>query len=113
MNMVDNIAYKVKITGILTSDEYQNELKAGINKLAKFDDSGIKLQRAAYSEGGIEAWVSYSPGEYLEKGDAFMIYVESEEVSNFSRLQNSGVTGDKTRDLHYKAKAVCRVEKND
>lgn len=110
-NLVDSTAYKVKITGILTADEYANEFKADLNKLAKFEDAGIRLKKGIYVNGHAQGWVSYSLNERLDKGDAFMIYVESTDVSNYSRLQNLGITGD--RDLKYKAGAVCRIERYD
>lgn len=112
-NLVDSTAYKVKITGVLTADEYTDEFKPGLNRLARFGDVNIRLRKGTYSGGTVSGWLPYTPGERLDRGDAFLIHVESEDVSNFSRLENSGITGDAARDLRYKAKAVCRVEKND
>jgi hypothetical protein len=112
-NLVDTMAYKVKITGTLTADEYNNEFKPGLNRLARFEDINIRLGKGTYSGGTVSSWLPYHFNERLDRGDAFMIYVESGDVSNFSRLENNGVTGEAARDLRYKAKAVCRVEKND
>jgi hypothetical protein len=52
----------------------------------------------------------YLPEQVLNKGDAFMVYIKSSDVSNYSRIQNGGVV-DEANNLYYKAKVQCRVEK--
>lgn len=115
-DLVDTIAYKVKITGVLTTDEYL-EFSTKMNNLAKFQDSpegkSIVLMKAKYVEGNLFGASDYLLGEVLTKGDAFIIYVKSSDVSNYSRIENGGVNENDTKNLYYKAKAVCRVEKND
>lgn len=115
-DLVDNTAYKVKITGILTYGEY-DELKAQINTLANFDShmagEGVILKKGTYVDGNIVGMTGYTPGEQLYKGDAFLIYIKSTNVSNYSRIQNGGISPDDTQNIYYKAKALCRVEYNE
>ena len=108
-DLADSTAYIVKITGVLTQDEY-NRLKTDLNKYADFGDSNIILRKGIYSNGNVLASESYIPGMRLNKGDAFAIYVQSVNVSNYSRVENLGVSIDDTKNLYFKAKAVCRVE---
>jgi len=108
-DLVDSTAYIVKITGVLTQDEY-SRLKTNLNKYATFDNSSIVLRKGIYSNGNITATEPYIPGTRLTKGDAFMIYVKSSIVSNYSRIENGGVSKDDSKNLYFTARAVCRVE---
>jgi len=110
---INMTAYKVKLTGELTQDDY-NELKSKLNTIARFNDSGIILKKAKYmADGSIGNVQAYTIGEKLIKGDLFMIYVKSSDVSNFSKASNFGVSQDDGKNLYYKAKAVVRIEKYD
>ena len=108
-DMVDSTTYVVKITGVLAMDGY-SELKAKLNKSGRFNDTNIKLMKGVYTNGTITGMTPYILGTQLSKGDAFLIYVKSAEVSNYSRLQNGGVNPDETQNIYYCAKAQCRVE---
>jgi hypothetical protein len=106
---IDSIAYDVKITGVLTGDEYA-DLKTKLNSFAKFDDTGIILEKGVYVDGNLSNLTAYNMNTQLNKGDAFVIYIKSSNVSNYSRMQNGGVSADDSQNLYYKAKAQCRVE---
>ncbi len=106
---VDSIAYKVKITGVLTTDEY-NELNSRLNKLSEFDGSGIVLKKGRYVNGALADWTNYYANTKLYKGEAFLVYVKSKKVSSYSKLQNGGVHPDDSQNLYYSAKAQCRIE---
>lgn len=108
-DMVDSAAYVVKITGVLTDEGYL-DLKTKLNKFAGFEDADILLKKGTYTSGEISGLINYNLNTRLEKGDAFLIFVRSSNVSNYSRIQNGGVNLDDTQNLYYKAKAVCRVE---
>ena len=108
-DLIDSMAYEVKITGVLTSDEY-SDLKTKLNSFAKFDDTGIILEKGTYIDGILSNLTTYNLNTQLSKGDAFLIYVKSSNVSNYSRMQNGGVSADDSQNLYYKAKAQCRVE---
>lgn len=108
-DMTDSTAYVVKIIGVLTDEGY-SDLKTKLNKLAGFDDANILLKKGSYTNGVISGLTNYSLNTRLKKGDAFLIYVKSSNVSIYSRLQNGGVNPDDAQNLYYKAKAVCRVE---
>ncbi len=112
-DLVDSFAYKVKITGVFSQDDY-DELKGKLNSIAAFEDKPgracIVLKKGKYRNGMLEYMEDYIPGEQLEKGDAFSIFVRSSEVSNFSRIQNGGISLDDSENLYYQAKAHCRVE---
>lgn len=108
-DMVDSTAYVVKITGVLTDEGYL-DLKTKLNKFARFEDAEILLKKGAYTDGEISDLIDYNLNTRLEKGDAFLIFVKSSNVSNYSRVQNGGVNPDDTQNLYYKAKAVCKVE---
>lgn len=109
-DQVDLVAYQVKLTGRLTADAY-NQFSAKINKIADFSDGeSIVLIKGMYSNGLIVALSDYSMGEVLNKGEAFIIYIKSKEVSAFSRIQNGGISPDDTKNLYYKARAECRIE---
>lgn len=111
-DLLDGTAYIVKITGVLTQDEY-NRLKTNLDKYATFGNNSIILKKGIYSNGNILISEPYTLGTRLTKGDAFMIYVKSDNVSNYSRIENLGVSTDDTKNLYFKAKAVCRVEYMD
>lgn len=108
-DLVDSTAYVVKITGVLTTDEYA-ELKTTLNRYSLFDDAGIFLRKGSYIDGELSGLSAYTPGSRLSKGDAFFIYVKSTGVSNYSRIENGGVYQDDGKNLYYSAKAQCRVE---
>ena len=108
-DLADSTAYVVKITGVLSVDEY-SEMKTKLNKYARFDDVNIVLMKGVYDGGNLSGLSLYTLGTQLNKGDAFLIYIKSANVSNYSRLQNGGVNPDDTKNLYYTAKAQCRVE---
>lgn len=109
-NVLDNAAYKVKITGVLTAEEY-NKISIELNKIEQFQAQGIEMTYGTWTDGiNFENLLPYSEGTILSKGDAFKICVKSANVSNFSMIQNLGVSEDESKNLRYFAKAVCRVE---
>ena len=108
-DLADSTAYIVKITGVLSQDEY-NRLKVSLNKYGTFNNSDIILKKGSYINGDITALQPYSPGTRLVKGDAFLLFVKSSNVANYSKLENGGVNPDDTKNLYFKARAVCRVE---
>ena len=108
-DLTDSMAYIVKITGVLSADEY-SELKTKLNRYARFDDAGIFLKKGTYIDGELSSLSTYIPGSRLSKGDAFLIYIRSSEVSNYSRIENGGVNQDDSKNVYFCAKAQCRVE---
>ena len=110
-DLTDNLAYKVKITGILTKEEYDEYLNK-LNKISKFSISSVILKRGHYVDGSATDWVNYAADENLTRGQAFMIYVKSMDVSLFSRLHNGGVMSANEQNLYFVAKAQCRIEKD-
>lgn len=108
-DLLDSTAYAVKITGVLTAEEYA-DLKTKLNRFGVFDDGSIVMQKGNYMNGTLGNLSSYTLDTRLNKGDAFLIHVKSANVSNYSRIQNGGVSQDDTGNLYYKAKALCRVE---
>lgn len=108
-DLTDSTAYIVKITGVLTQDEY-TRLKTNLNKYGSFNDTGIILEKGVYSNGTIGALEAYILGTRLFKGDAFILTVKSSNASNYSRIENNGISPDDTKNLYFKARAVCRVE---
>jgi hypothetical protein len=108
-DIADSTAYVVKITGVLSPDVY-SDLRTKLNKLAVFDDADIIFMKGEYMDGTLSNLTTYVVGTQLQRGDAFMIYIRSSGVSNYSRLQNGGVNPDDTQNLHYSARAQCRVE---
>jgi hypothetical protein len=108
-DLSDSVTYIVKITGVLTKDEF-TELKTKLNKFAGFEDENIELMKGVYDNGNLSNLSSYVLGTQLTKGDAFIICIKSTDVSNYSRIQNGGVNPDDTQNLYYCAKAQCRVE---
>ncbi|MHB8062601.1 MAG: hypothetical protein ACYDG2_08210, partial [Ruminiclostridium sp.] len=61
------------------------------------------------SDGTLTGLYSYVPGNILNRGEIFSIYVQSEGESALSRME--GNSAHENNKLFYKAKAVCRVEK--
>lgn len=110
-DQVDLVAYQVKLTGTLTDDAY-GEFLIRINKLADFSSgsSRIILKKGIYTNGVITGFTNYTIGEVLNKGEAFLVYIKSSDVSNYSRIQNGGVSLNDTENLYYAAKAECRIE---
>ena len=108
-DIVDSTAYVVKITGLLTTDEYSN-LKSRLNRYGNFNDSSIILRKGIYVNGHLTNLTPYNLDTRLQKGDAFLVYIKSTNVSNYSRIQNGGVSVDDSQNLYFKAKAQCRVE---
>lgn len=108
-DLADSTAYVVKITGVLTVDEY-SEMKTKLNRFARFDDANILLMKGVYDDGNLSGLTPYVLGMQLNKGDAFLFSIKSVDVSNYSKLQNGGVNPDDTQNLYYCAKAQCRVE---
>ena len=108
-DLADSTAYVVKITGVLTAGGY-SELKTKLNRYSRFDDANIILRKGVYTNGNLSNLTPYVLGTQLSKGDAFLIYIKSAGVSNYSKLQNGGVNPDDTQNLYYCAKAQCRVE---
>ena len=113
-NIIDSVAYNVKITGRLDREGYDN-LKISLNKLGTFNDSDIVMRKGYFGSDGtlMDNMSVYGVNEQLSRGDAFAIYIKSSGVSNYSRIQNGGVAADDTKNLYFKAKAFCRVEKNN
>lgn len=110
-DLTDTLAYKVKITGVLTKEEYDEYLNK-LNKISRFSTSSVILKRGRYVDGNATDWVSYASDENLTRGQAFMIYVKSKDVSLFSRLHNGGVMTTDEQNLYFIAKAQCRIEKD-
>jgi hypothetical protein len=109
-NILDTVAYKVKITGVLTAEECL-DIRDRLNKLARFDGDCIKMSYGTCENGLIsDNLQAYTEGNVLYKGEVFDIYVKSADVSNLSMLYNLGVSEDESKNLRYVAKAVCRVE---
>lgn len=108
-DLTDSTAYIVKITGVLSGDEY-SRLKSSLNKYGNFNDTGIILEKGIYSNGEITALETYIPGTRLNKGDAFVLTVKSSNAANYSRIENNGINPDDTKNLYYTSRAVCRVE---
>lgn len=69
-----------------------------------------KCIKGIYVNGVLTSLTPYNLNTRLGKGDAFLVYVKSSKVSNYSRIQNGGVNVDDSQNLYFKAKAQCRVE---
>jgi hypothetical protein len=110
-DLSDNLAYKVKITGILTPGEY-NEYFTKLNKVSRFESYSVILRQGRYIDGAVSDWSAYMPGNALDRGQAFFVYVKSADVPLYSRLQNGGVMSADDQNLHFVAKAQCRIEKD-
>jgi hypothetical protein len=108
-NTADNYARKVMITGVMTEND-KSELLQSLKKLGEFTDESISLKRGIVNElGEINNLVVYIPGTVLNRGDAFIIFVQSQNESNLSKMEGGA---DGSNKLFYKAKVVCRVEKS-
>jgi hypothetical protein len=109
-NTVDSAAHKVMITGVMTAGD-KEELVRKLGRMGKFQDNNITLKYGEVESDGTLAQLNeYALGTVLDRGEIFGIYVESEDESNISRME--GNSGDEENELHYKAKATCRVEKS-
>lgn len=111
-DLTDSVVYKVKITGVLTNEEY-NDFKEKLNKLAEFDDASILLRRGFYYSDSIGGWSEYVLGSKIPRGEAFKVYIQSKSVSTISKLHNGGINSDDQKNLYFKAKGQCRVEKEN
>ncbi len=107
-NAIDSVAHKVMITGVMTVKD-KEELMRKLQKLSPFEDEDVILKCGAMDLDVTSSNLSYySLGDVLDRGQIFSIYVKSDSETDFSRMEGSS-DDDK---LFYKAKAVCRVEKN-
>jgi hypothetical protein len=109
-NTVDSIAHKVMITGVMTASD-KDELMDKLQKLSDFKNDDITL-KCGYmqSDGTLTGLYSYVLGNVLDRGQIFSIYIQSESQSTLSRMEGNSASEDNK--LFYKAKAICRVEKN-
>lgn len=108
-NAVDSVAHKVMITGVMTVSD-KEKLMDNLEKLSDFEEDGIVLKWGnLQSDGSLLELNSYVLGSVLDRGEIFSIYVQSNNESTLSRME--GNSADERDTLHYKAKAVCRVEK--
>lgn len=109
-NTVDGVAHKVMITGVMTVSD-KEELLVKLQKLGDFKDEDVTFKCGnIQSDGTLTGLYSYVPGNILDRGEIFSIYVESKAESTLSRTE--GNSGDTTNKLFYKAKAICRIEKS-
>ncbi len=108
-NAVDSVAHKVMITGVMTVSD-REELVEKLGKMGTFGANNISIKYGnVLPDGTIGGLGDYVMGSVLDRGEIFSIYVESENASIFSETEvNSDDEGNK---LHYRAKAICRVEK--
>lgn len=110
-NATDLLAYKVKITGVLTTadlDEYKSKAAALLNTTQ--DKLSVQYSSGCDSGSGI-AWNSYTLGSQLTKGYYFKVYLEDANVTLYSKVQNFGIdTSNPGNNLKHKAKSVVRVE---
>ncbi len=108
-NAVDNAAHKVMITGVLTNDD-MNDLKKELQKMGRFETENILLERGVIeADGTIRGMNTYVPGNILNRGEIFSIFVQSQEQPSLSKME--GGSGGQDEKLYYKAKAICRIEK--
>lgn len=108
-NAVDNVAHKVMITGVMTVRDHE-ELLEKLGRLGTFEGSNISIKCGnVQPEGTVGGLGDYVLGSVLDRGAIFSIYVESESESIFSETE--GYSDDEGDELHYRAKATCRVEK--
>lgn len=108
-NLVDNSAHKVMITGVMTESD-REELLVKLQKLSDFKEGDILLKCGKIqSDGSISSLDMYVPGNVLNRGEVFGIYVQSKEESTVSRME--GESTDDSSKLFFKAKAICRIEK--
>lgn len=106
---IDNTCDKVKITGVMTNAD-MTELTTELEKFSDFDTGSIVLYKGTYTNGTLGNPTVYTLGEQLNRGDAFYIIVKSSTVSNYSRIENGGVSLDDSKNLYYTAKTQCRIE---
>ncbi len=108
-NAVDNVAHKVMITGVMTVRDHE-ELLEKLGRLGTFEGSNISIKCGnVQPDGTVGGLGDYVLGRVMDRGTIFSIYVESESESIFSETEgNFDNEGD---ELHYRAKATCRVEK--
>jgi hypothetical protein len=106
---IDNTCDKVKITGVFTNSDL-SELANELKKFSSFDSGSIVLQKSNYVNGLLGQPTPYTIGEQLNRGDSFCIYVKSSSVSNYSRVENGGISLDDSKNLYYTAKTQCRIE---
>ncbi len=106
---IDNTCDKVKITGVLTNSDLV-ELSNKLNKFSSFDSGSIVLHKSSYVNGLLSQPTPYTIDEQLNRGDSFCIFVKSFSVSNYSRVENGGVSLDDSKNLYYTAKTQCRIE---
>jgi len=108
-NTVDSVAHKVMITGVMTNND-KDELIDKLEKLSDFKSEDVILKCGYMQEdGSMSGLYSYVPGNVLERGEIFSIYVQSTGESALSRMEGESIGENKK--LFYKAKALCRVEK--
>lgn len=106
---IDTTSDKVKITGVMTYADLA-ELTNELNKFSEFNEESIILRKGTYSGGILGEPTTYTLGEKLNRGDAFYIIVKSSTVTNYSRVENGGVSLDDSKNLYYTAKTQCRIE---
>lgn len=108
-NIVDGVAHKVMITGVMTVSD-KAKLLEDLRKLDDFEESDIILRYGnLQSNGSLSQLNTYVPGNVLDRGEIFSIYVQSLNQSTLSRTEDS--SDDENSGLYYKAKATCRIEK--
>ncbi|QNU67137.1 hypothetical protein EHE19_000860 [Ruminiclostridium herbifermentans] len=107
-NAIDSATHKVMLTGVMTVKD-KEELMTKLQKISSFKDEDIILKCGSMdSDGTLASLSSYNLGDVLDRGEIFSIYIQSEAEANFSKMEGKA-EDDK---LFYKAKAICRVEKN-
>ncbi len=108
-NVVDSVAHKVMITGVMTVRD-REELGEKLGKLGTFGAGNISIKCGnVQPDGTVGGLGDYVLGSVLDRGEIFSIYVESENASIFSEMEVN--SDDEGNGLHYRAKATCRVEK--
>jgi hypothetical protein len=108
-NLVDSTTHKVMITGVMTVSDKSKFLEE-LKKLGDFDDTSIILKYGKLqSDGSMSELYTYVPGNILDRGEIFSIYVQSKDESMLSRVED--LSADGSGKLFYKAKATCRIEK--
>ena len=104
-NYIDDTARKVMITGVMTLQD-KNNLLLNLSKFGTFTQNSIILKRGDSSNTSDTNMIDYAIGSILGRGEYFSIYVKSDNESTLSRLE-----GDSTKQVFYKARAVCRIER--
>lgn len=103
-NYVDDTARKVMITGVMTLQD-KNNLLSNLNKFGTFKQNSI-ITRRGNSVDSEATMTEYAIGSILSRGEYFCIYVKSDNESTLSRLE-----GDTNKQIFYKARAICRIER--